>query len=260
VVIDKIDYNPEKREVQRFVETKRKISVYLGSKYQYIGNLIEFNEDHEFVDPPQPAAEALAPEADPFGFVKDEYKASVKEVRKQRVKYELDKQQSYSIVWGLCTVAMQNMLKSVEGFDDTHRERDLLTLWNEIQRLSTVGADFRRDPDVLKLQATRRFQGIRQYPDESPGDFYNRYNVEVEIWESAGNEFIESFIPEGEDPALVAAREVLDERTEKAKAMDFLSKLDKRRFSGLLDAFHNTLTWRTGTSGRQHWKKLTTGP
>jgi hypothetical protein len=112
VVIDKIDYNPEKREVQRFVETKRKISVYLGSKYQYIGNLIEFNEDHEFVDPPQPAAEALAPEADPFGFVKDEYKASVKEIRKQRVKYELDKQQSYSIVWGLCTVCWRKWLNT----------------------------------------------------------------------------------------------------------------------------------------------------
>ena len=66
--------------------------------------------------------------------------------------------------------------------------KDLLKLWSEIKSMNEV------NPVIRHTYAARRFQTIRQYQDETIGAFHTRYLLEVQAYDTAGNQFIRSYI------------------------------------------------------------------
>ena len=107
------------------------------------------------------------------------------------------------------------------------------------------------DPDKVQQDADFRFSRVYQYASESVSGFYDRYLQEVGAWTEAGNAFVESeIIIEGDDPdaeideenvQVRAIRARIHLKSEKKKAMNFLTKLDKNRFTGMADELANDL-------------------
>jgi hypothetical protein len=92
---------------------------------------------------------------------------------------------------------------------------------------------------------------VHQYNNESVTTFYDRYLQEVNAWIEAGNAFVDAELimgGDGEDaaidetnPRVRAIRARIQEKSEKKKAMNFLTKLDRNRFTSLLDDLANDL-------------------
>jgi uncharacterized CHY-type Zn-finger protein len=199
--LEPFDYNHERREISKYHTAKN----VRGLKIQLCGPYYKLwrRTGH----PSSPDPDTLTPENDPYGIQKDRYKDKLRAHDKKLEKYEQDKQNVYSLVWGLCTHNMQNMLRNVEHFGEWSREKDFMTLWGSIVVLSVIRGDINEDEDQRKNHAKIRFSHIRQFQDESVGDFYVRFEQEVEVFESAGNEFVESFIVgDDDDPRIIAAK------------------------------------------------------
>ena len=71
--------------------------------------------------------------------------------------------------------------------------KDLLKVCQKL-RACLVGAEKKIKPVMRRKYAARRFQTIRQYQDETIGAFHTRYLLEVQAYDTAGNQFIRSYI------------------------------------------------------------------
>ena len=141
-------------------------------------------------------------------------------LKKEIDRYAEDKIKVYSILWGLCTNAMQNAVNMTREFSRWNEAKELETLWTAITQLSVVGPEVNIDEEVNKMRAATRFLNIRQFPDEELGDFFNRFTSEVDI---SGNEFIEIRIYWDEnDPDIIAEREEVEARIRKRMEIEFL--------------------------------------
>ncbi len=102
---------------------------------------------------------------------------------------------------------------------DADTEKYPLLLWNLVQTISLSGSTV--DNQAKRRQdAKTRFNRLAQGQSEAIGAFYERYEVEQR--------------------ALVSAGAVIGDAAE--QAMDFLSKIDKRRYAGLLADLENSFS------------------
>ena len=117
-------------------------------------------------------------------------------------------------------------------------------MWVEVKRLCTVGVIIINNEKVQR-DADFRFSKIHQFHYESIPTFYDRYLQEVYACIEAGNAFVDTeVIMEGDDaregvnetnPRVKATRERIQVKSDKKQAMNFLKKLDRNRFTTLLD-------------------------
>jgi hypothetical protein len=121
-----------------------------------------------------------------------------------------------------------------------------------VGRSKTFTVTLNSDPEKLQRDADYRFTKVHQLNYESVSMFYDRYLQECNAWLEAGNTFVESeIVIEGDDTGyvidetnvkVIAARARILVKQEKKKAMNFLTKLDRNRFTSMLDELANDLS------------------
>lgn len=217
--LDMFDYNPEKKNAGKFNSAKKKLIAFLGKRYPYIDHIIQYTEEYDFKNPEAPTDDEVDEANDPLRTRLISYQEELKLVIKDRSKYKADKRMAYTHVWNLCTQPLKNALKATEDYDDMEANHDLLALWTQITIVCLSGIDTNENPEIRKLDAMDRWIKIKQYATEDLGDFLERFNNELEVYEDAGNIVLE----------------------ESMKAVEFIRKLDDHRFKALRAELRNSL-------------------
>jgi hypothetical protein len=185
-------------------------------------------EDHQFPELPQIDNDMFSKQNDRFGIAKAAYIEDMKDYKKKLSTYNDNKPKVYAIIWGQCTNAMHHKIREDKEFATFDAAKDPLLLWGRIQEILLTGAGQFQNEIKLKLEAKRDFDRMRQYKNESVGDFYQRYLVEQQ--------------------ALVASDIELPDPEE--QAIDFINKLDVMRFASLLADLENA-----SQAGRDEYPK-----
>jgi hypothetical protein len=235
----KFEYNPGRVDMIKFTRAQRKLVTYVSTRYLDVSKIFTSGVEVTHDNPVPPN---LNNNNDPHGFKKDQHREAVKLVMKAKYEYASNKKLAYGVLWGHCSETLQNTIRASEGFDVMETEQNVVTLWNKVKSLCTVGTLVRVDPDKRKREAQQRFEKIRQFTSENVTTFYDRYLQEYNAWKSAGNSFVCAFFQPGGDAAAQAqAQAQVETEINKATAMDFLTKLDYRRFGRLLDDLSNSM-------------------
>jgi hypothetical protein len=112
-----------------------------------------------------------------------------------------------------------------------------------MKRVCLVGAESNVNPVMKRKDAAKRFESIRQFQNETVGAFHTRYLLEVQAYETAGNQFVRCIVfGDDTDQRVIDAKHDVEVEVEKEKAADFLKKLDMKRFGTLTDDLANQLS------------------
>jgi hypothetical protein len=166
------DINPNRVDTVRFVNMQRKLCNYVATRFPDVSKIFSHGTEADYTIPDPPV---IRKGGDPFRYKRDQYREKVKFVMKRQEEYNVNKKLAYGILWKHCTLPLQNCIRSAEGFEDIERDEDVVRLWKEVKRLSTVGIVNNTDPEKLQRDADARFTRVRQLNYESVSMFYDRY-------------------------------------------------------------------------------------
>lgn len=245
------DYRSDYGDIYKFNINKNKLIAMIGPKYPNMDHLFRTGEHYVYQIPAEPTPDEVNPVNDPVGARKTLYTEQLKTYAKKTSDYADNTRMVYTLVWSFCTVALQNAIKQLPGYATMETDRDLLGLWAAIVQFSSFGNLTHVSDEKKKMDSEIRFNNIRQRPNESIGEFYQRFTNELEAYEGMGNELnkvdMMDRIPVGERDE--AQREA-DTRAETKRAMLFLAKIDKVIYGGLLDDLSNS-----SAAGRDEYPK-----
>ena len=233
------DYASNYRDVEKFSLCKRFLANEVGKQFGECANIIEHGEHFQFFAPDHPDDDDWNdPDIGPR--VRMEYGTEYSAFIKQKSVYDTKCAQVYHLIWSKCTMAMRNAVKEHEEFEIWDRRKDALSLWLRIVDISMNGTGAPENDSKKINEARHRFDRVHQRQNESVGDFYNRFNENYDAMVAQGASLIQIIIPNGLNAQqLRNLRERQAEEEELMKAMSFLNKLDKLRFSGLMDDLEN---------------------
>jgi hypothetical protein len=244
------DIQPNKVDTVKFVTAQRKLISYISTRYPDVGKIFShgYEVEHTYPIRPEPV---LGQGQDVYDFERDIYREKVKLVMRREEEYLYNKKLAYGVLWKHCSLALQNSIRGTLDYTDMSENENALELWEHVKRLCTVGVVINADPEKVQRDADLRFNSISQLPSESVSGFYDRYLQEVNAWVEAGNAFVDTeIIVEGDDPdaeideqdaRVRAIRARVHLKSEKRKARNFMSKLDRSRFTGMEDELANDL-------------------
>ena len=242
------DIYPNRVETVKFVNAQRKLCDYVATRYPDVSKIFSHGVVVSYDIPEAPEFQRGE---DPNNFLRDQYRERVKMLMKREDDFKFNMKLTYGVLWKHCSLALQNSLRSMSEYEEYSSEEDVHALWTDIKRLCTVGVLTNADPEKVQRDADFRFVKVHQYNNESVTAFYDRYLQEVNAWIEAGNAFVDAELimeGDGEDaaidetnPRVRAIRARIQEKSEKKKAMNFLTKLDRNRFTSLLDELANDL-------------------
>jgi hypothetical protein len=217
-----------------FNETKKLIEAYVGVKYRHFKDIFRDGKEYDF---------KLNEEARDGTLLEREIKEQERRLRvKERAQYNLDKEGVYTLLWETCVTSLQEQLLQDSKFREMERDNDVLDLWLGIKAKCIVG--YSRsvvDPEKLKMDTERRLYNIHQNVGEKIGEFYIRFQAELDAFYSSGTYLILRDNDISEDHRLE-----IEEREEKRKALLFLERLDKRLYGSLLDTLNTQLATNFG--------------
>ncbi|MBS1768272.1 MAG: hypothetical protein JSS77_01295, partial [Acidobacteria bacterium] len=227
------------RDVEKFSACKKLLHSEVGKQFGECANIIEFGEHFQFYAPDYPDPDDWEDPVD-GPRVRMEYNTEYGAFIKRKSAYDAKCSQVYHLIWSKCTVAMKNAVKEDADFDLWDRQQDALALWLRIVDISMNGTGLPENDSKRINEARHRFDRVHQRQNESVGDFYSRFNENYDAMVAQGAQLIQLFIPEGLNAnQLRQLREEHRQNEEEMKAMSFLNKLDKSRFSTLLDDLEN---------------------
>jgi hypothetical protein len=211
----------------------------IGKALGEVANIVAYGEHFVFYAPDRPDPVDWEDEFD-GPRVRLEYSTEYSQFIKRKSMYESKCTQAYHMMKARCSPSMWNAVKEHPDFQQWDREQDALALWLRIQDISLNGTGLPENDSKKKNEARHRFDRVHQKQNESVGDFYSRFIEHYDAMVSQGANLIQLMIPEGLEGELleeVYAQHRVDE--EAMKAISFLNKLDKSRFSTLLDDLEN---------------------
>jgi hypothetical protein len=221
--------------MKTFVEFKKRMINYATRNLGDTHCIIEFNEDSTFLKKkPKKEKDTDA----------EMYRADIVEYSRRVRKYEEDKTKLYGVLEGQMSLAFMSKVERHPGYEDTNREKDPLRLWKIICEIATGSSEGEStNPEKRRFDATRNFDKVFQTYSEDLNQFQRRFIEEVKIFEAAGGslipgEALTEVIPE--ETEIVKKQRLTIER-EKALAMTFICKLDKKRYGDLLDSWEAQL-------------------
>jgi hypothetical protein len=232
------DYNLNYRNVEDFVRNRRFASQHVGEKWGECGVIIDSGEDHDFAAPLRP------PQAnwdDPVDgpVVQMQYRAEYGSYIKQKADYDSHKPKVYAYLWGKCTLAMQNVIRIDADFPLYERSKDPIRLWLRIVDISMNGTGAPENEAKRHESARYEFDKIAQKPNETVGEFYQRYLLHYDAMVGQGAQLYYVIIPNGLDATQLAAVNLEQATKEEAlKAMSFIEKSDSR-FKTMRDELDN---------------------
>ena len=96
---------------------------------------------------------------------------------------------AYNITWDMCTDEMKAKLKAVNNFvADIKENMDVLLLLKEIRKIMYNFQD-KRYVQHNMLMTWNKFYGLKQQPNETVQEYYDRFKLQVKVVESVGGSF-----------------------------------------------------------------------
>lgn len=229
----KFTYTPGRVNAVAFNETKKAIEAYVGMKYHHFKEIFRDGKEYDF---------KLTEVIESGTLIEREIKEHERKLRiRERAQYNLDKESVYTLLWETCDTALQQQLLQDSKFKEMERDNHVLDLWLGIKAKCIVGYSRSVDPEKLKMDAERRLYNIHQNVGENIGEFYIRFQAELDAFYSSGTYLILR------DKDISAEHKVeVDKREERRKALLFLERLDKRLYGSLLDTLNIQLATNVG--------------
>ena len=233
------DYSSNYRDVEKFSVCRRLLASEVGKAFGEAANIIEHGEHFVFFPPDYPDDDEWNdPDVGPR--VRMEYGTEYSAYVKLKTAYDTKCAQVYHLIWSKCTISMQNAVKEHADFNVWDRHKDVLNLWLRIVDISMNGTGAAENESKRINEAKHRFDRVHQRQNESVGEFYYRFNENYDAMVSQGAHLVQPLIPGGlTNEQLQEIFELHAEQEELLKSMSFLNKLDKIRYSGLMDDLDN---------------------
>lgn len=233
------DYSSNYRDVEKFSVCRRLLASEVGKAFGEAANIIEHGEHFVFFPPDYPDDDEWNdPDVGPR--VRMEYGTEYSAYVKLKTAYDTKCAQVYHLIWSKCTIAMQNAVKEHADFNVWDRHKDVLNLWLRIVDISMNGTGAAENDSKRINEAKHRFERVHQRQSESVGEFYYRFNENYDAMVSQGVHLVQPLIPGGlTNEQLQEIFDLHAEQEELLKSMSFLNKLDKIRYSGLMDDLDN---------------------
>ena len=139
----------------------------------------------------------------------------------------------YGVVWGQCSTALQELIKTDPDFEKRDKDFDSIWLLKKCKLVSS-GVDDRANKYNTLLKAITQMCNIRQQPYESNDSYRTRLDALVLTLELSGGKHMlcSDELIEPKDPDQPTEQEIKDEE-EKMKAMILIVRADPNRFSAL---------------------------
>ncbi len=226
-----------KDAVHQYAETVKAIADYVGQEYTHGGDIrfmIENLNYYDFVHPADPAANANE-------YEKESWKKQLDLFWKRRGVYMDNKMKLYSLFWGQSSKTMQSKLETHANFQQCKNDYDSLGLL-KILREFVFKSDDRQYKNKAKDQAKRAYYNLRQTPEMSCQEYFERVRNIVEVIKSLGGSLADDMHLADELPAR-PARGYTDAQTTavrqrilgKKVAYGILIRADRGRYGKLIE-------------------------
>ena len=146
---------------------------------------------------------------------KDVFTGRQREMRQQK----LDEKKIWSIMWMRMSSASQSKVKEEEGYEAANVEKDCVILWELIRRTHLTHIFGAADPMIRlnKREQSARYNALKQGDREFIASFKTRYDAQIQANRGAG----------------------VADMDQETQAMDFIHKLDPRRYERMLVSMRN---------------------
>jgi len=199
--------------VHQYSDTLKAIADYVGQHYTHGGDIrfmIENLTDNNFVKPhkPQNAGDQ---------FELESWKKQLDIHWKRRGVYVDNKMQLYSLIWGQWTKSTQSKLETHQDFQQCKSEYDSLKLI-KIMREFVFKSDDRQYKYKAEDQAKRNYYFLRQTPDMSCQEYFERVRDAVNVIKGLGRSLIDDMHLKEELPEREPRNGYTQEQTAEARA------------------------------------------
>jgi hypothetical protein len=170
-----------KDAVHQYAETVKAIADYVGQEYTHGGDIwfmIENLTDYNFVRPADPLANVNQYEV-------ESWKKQLDLFWKQRGIYMDNKMKLYSLIWGQSPKTTQSKLETHQNFQQCKTDYDSLGLLKIIREF-VFRSDDRQYKYKAEDQAKRAYYNMRQTPEMSCQEYFERVRNLVDIIKSLG--------------------------------------------------------------------------
>jgi hypothetical protein len=238
------------KQARFFDSSMKKLSIYVGSKYDMGAELSVLIDDMMEVE----IAEPTAYTGTDAGKIKI-YELRLAQYVKNQDKLETETRKLYSVILGQCTEYMISKLKAMPTFKMMHTKRDALALLKGIKGL-TFMFDGKKEFEMSLVEAVDKFYKIYQGRDMTNIQYRDMFNNALEVIEHYGGtigvhkqvtaEIIakETGIPFNEETWMTTYttaqfKAATDKGQEKVLARMFLARCDKERYGPMLAKLAN---------------------
>jgi len=228
--------------VHQYSDTLKAIADYVGQHYTHGGDIrfmIDNLRDYAFVRPenPQDANDQ---------FEWESWKKQLDIHWKRKGVYADNKMKLYSLIWGQSTRSTQSKLETHQDFEECKAEYDSLKLIKIIREFV-----FRSDDWQYKFkaedQAKRNYYNLKQTPDMSCQEYFERVRNAVDVIKSLGGSTIDNMhlkdeLPDREPRGGYTTEQLAGAKTRienKTIAYGILVRADRSRYGKLIEEVEN---------------------
>jgi hypothetical protein len=227
--------------IHQFADTMKAIADYVGQQYTHSGDMhfmIENLSDYSFVRPPNPNDAEDPYEMEPW-------KKQLDIHWKRKGIYADNKMKLYSLVWGQANKATQSKIETHQEYQQCKAEYDSLKLIKIIREF-VFKSDDRQYKYKAEDQAKRNFYNLRQTPDMSCQEYFEKVRNVVDVITSLGGSPADDMHLTDELPARPRGgyteqqkQEAKERIQEKTIAYGLLTRADKGRYGKLIEEIEN---------------------
>jgi hypothetical protein len=232
-----------KGAAHQFSETVKAIADYVGQEYTHGGDIrymIENLEEYNFTRPANP-------EDEDDQFEIESWKKQLDQYWKRRSIYADNKMKLYSLIWGQSTKATQSKLETHQEFQQCKTDYNSLQLLKIIREF-VFKSDDRQYKYKAEDQAKRAYYNLRQTPEMSCQEYFERIRNIVDVIKSLGGTLCDDMhlkeeLPEQNRPRGGYTEQQKNEARErihdKTIAYGILVRADKVRYGKLIEEVEN---------------------
>jgi len=232
-----------KDAVHQFSETVKAIVDYVGQEYTHGGDIrhmIENMSDYNFTRPANP-------EDEDDQFEIESWKKQLDQYWKRRGIYADNKMKLYSLIWGQLTKAMQSKLETHQDFQQCKTDYDSLKLLKLLREFVFKSND-RQYKYKAEDQVKRAFYNLRQTPEMSCQEYFERVRNIVDVIKSLGGKLSDDMhlkeeLPEQNRPRGGYTEQQKAEARERIEnkmiAYSILLRADRAQYGKLIEEVEN---------------------
>ena len=212
-----------------------KLKKYVTQNFDHANDMVTILDKHK---DPVTAINALQPE----DLTEEEQKSEVsKMIQKEKVRNHMDrltkldnnKMKLYGVIWGQCTTALQEVIKSSTDYEEKDLEFDCIWLLQKV-KMTSAEMDERNNIHYTLTTAIKQAFNVRQRENETNEGFRKRFESQILTLHLVGGEHI-LVSPEILKKSIqgTASEKDMQDEEQKMKGMMLLLGSDPNRFGKL---------------------------